>query len=55
MTVVVRHDRASGGWRWESIPAEGSPAERSVVDYPTAQSAITDAQDRFGPGLGVIV
>lgn len=57
MRVVVRLDRDSRVWSWESVPADddGSPVERSPIRYSTAQAAIVAAQERFGPGLTVIV
>lgn len=44
-------------WSWESAPADDhpNPGERSPTDYSTAQAAIVAAQERFGPGLTVIV
>ena len=56
MRVVVRLNRNSRMWSWESVPADdGNPVERSPTDYSTAQAAIVAAQERFGPGLTVIV
>ena len=56
MRVVVRLDRDSRTWSWESVSADAdSPAERSPADHSTAQAAIVAAQERFGPGLTVIV
>ena len=57
MRVVVRHNRDSRLWSWESVPADddGNPVERSPTHYSTAQAAIVAAQERFGPGLTVIV
>lgn len=53
--VRVQLDRQSRRWSWASLPAEDTPPERSPIDFPTAQAAIVDAQDRIGPGLTVIV
>lgn len=57
MRVVVRLNRGSRMWSWESVSADndGSPVELSPTDYSTAQAAIVAAQERFGPGLTVIV
>ena len=56
MRVVVRLNRDSRTWLWESAPAaDDGPVERSPTDYSTAQAAIVAAQERFGPGLTVIV
>lgn len=44
-------------WSWKSVPADddGNPVDQSPTDYSTAQAAIVAAQERFGPGLTVIV
>lgn len=55
MRVRVQLDRQSRRWSWTSAPAEDSPSERSPTEFSTAQAAILDAQERFSPGLSVII
>lgn len=55
MKVLVRLDRVSRRWWWESAPVDGSVPERSLVDYPTVMAAMAAARERFGPGLTIIV
>ncbi len=55
MKVRVRLDRASRTWSWESLPSGDDGAAHSPISFSTAQEAISDVQEWFGPGLTVIV
>jgi hypothetical protein len=47
--LVVRLDRDTATWSWESVPTDDSTLERSPAGHVTAQAAIVDAQKHFGP------